>query len=179
MVDYQRRRDIGALADRIRVTLGLNDTPINVESAVEMLGGRLEPYNPTDITDGEAYVKKLDEEKFEIGVIDVSSASRRRFSIAHELGHLFLHMGYLVDDARWKSVDCYQDSVKYRFGYSEEEFEAHEFAAAFLMPADRFRQVAEEYHDGDKYSIQPIADYFNVSTDAAKNRGRWLRIFSW
>jgi len=28
-----------------------------------------------------------------------------RFTLAHELGHLFLHMGYKINDALWESVE--------------------------------------------------------------------------
>jgi Zn-dependent peptidase ImmA (M78 family) len=28
--------------------------------------------------------------------------ARRNFSVAHELGHLFLHMGYIVSPEKWR-----------------------------------------------------------------------------
>jgi Zn-dependent peptidase ImmA (M78 family) len=33
------------------------------------------------------------------------SEERRKFTIAHELGHLFLHMGYLLDSDLWSGQD--------------------------------------------------------------------------
>ena len=62
---------------------------------------------------------------------------------------------------------------------SEEEYEAHEFAGAFLMPETEFREVAESFRRENKYQVISIADHFGVSVDAASTRGRWLRIFAW
>jgi Zn-dependent peptidase ImmA (M78 family)/DNA-binding XRE family transcriptional regulator len=52
------------------------------------------------------------------------TAVRRRFSLAHELGHLILHRGLSETDFTARS--------------SELEREANFFAECFLMPADRF-----------------------------------------
>ncbi len=105
---------------------------------------------------------------------------RKLFSIAHELGHLFLHMGYMIDKDRWNKFDEYTDSVYYRFGHNKEEYEAHEFAAAFLMPEEIFReQVKNHLTENNRVSISQIAEFFNVSDEAVINRGRWLKIFSW
>ena len=105
--------------------------------------------------------------------------ARRRFSIAHELGHLFLHLGYLIDDDLWESVDSYIDSVRHRMGYNEEEFEAHEFAGSLLMPADEFRFVANQFFADGLYPLEKIAEHFDVSSKAVKVRGCWLGVFSW
>lgn len=173
-MNNSRRREINSLADKIRTTINLA-VPMDVELAVRLLGGQLINLPPG--TDPEAYVKK-NGDSFIIAVIE-GLKNRRRFSIAHELGHLFLHMGYIIDNQKWEKVDTYYDSVKFRYGYTEEEFEAHEFAGAFIMPEDEFRAIAETNRNGNKYSVKPIASHFKVSTDAAKIRGRWLGMFSW
>lgn len=174
-MDQQRRNEIGVLADRVREALGLS-TPVNVEAAVEMLGGTLKDIGTGD--EPEAYVEKQ-ANSFEIGIHPDVSPKRRRFSIAHELGHLFLHMGFIIDEEKWNSVTRYEESIKYRFGYSEEEYEAHEFAAAFLMPESEFRAIADAHRVENKYRISGIAEHFQVSEDAASNRGRWLKMFAW
>ncbi len=43
-------------------------------------------------------IKKI----FEIIVFEYQPPNRKSFTIAHELGHLFLHMGYIIDEERWK-----------------------------------------------------------------------------
>ena len=60
------------------------------------------------------------------------------------------------------------------------EYQAHEFAAAFLMPREIFFKVMNENYNGDgTYSMNKVADYFQVSLESAINRGRWLGILSW
>lgn len=174
-MDQQRRREIDGLADKVREALGLL-SPVNVEAAVAMLGGTLREIGSGAAA--EAYVEKQGD-SFEIGIDLDSAPNRRRFSIAHELGHLFLHMGFMIDEDKWNSVTRYEESIKYRFGYSEEEYEAHEFAGAFLMPESEFRAIADGHKVGNKYRISGIADYFQVSEEAASNRGRWLQMFAW
>ena len=46
----------------------------------------------------------------------------------------------------------------------ERESEANEFAAAFLMPKDRFIEYAEQTSDSSGYRLDLIASNFNVST---------------
>lgn len=174
-MDQQRRREINALADTVREALGLT-VPVDVEKAVSLLGGHLKDIDSEP--NPEAYVEKKDD-KFEVGIDRGLAPNRRRFSIAHELGHLFLHMGYLIDEVKWKDVTRYEESIKFRFGFSEEEYEAHEFAGAFLMPEMEFRAIADDHKNDGKYRVNSIADHFRVSVEAASNRGRWLRMFAW
>jgi predicted transcriptional regulator len=169
-----RREHINRLADSIRVGCEL-DTPVNVLAAVERLGGQLVEEDDADF---EAKVERSGT-GFRISLGPQPHEQRRRFSIAHELGHLFLHMGYLIDETKWQNVGVYTDSVYYRFGYGTEEFEANEFAASLLMPSSEFLQVAQQSKFAGLVRPQVIADHFQVSVEAAVNRGRWLGIFSW
>jgi Zn-dependent peptidase ImmA (M78 family) len=171
----QARRDqINRLAETIRATCELS-TPVDVELAVQRLRGEIEEVDDAEM---EAKIEKLGD-RFRITVSTDKHENRRRFSVAHELGHLFLHMGYLVDEDRWSRVGTYVDSVYYRYGFKIEEYEANEFAGAFLMPRAEFVQVANRHKSGDTYQVRPIAEHFKVSVDAAKIRGRWLGLFSW
>jgi len=88
-------------------------------------------------------------------------------------------MGYLIDIEKWKSVGTYTDSVYYRYGHNTEEYEAHEFAAAFLMPEAEFQEIAKNNSDGDMCHVEPIANHFKVTVSATINRGRWLGLFIW
>ena len=101
---------------------------------------------------------------------------RRNFTIAHELGHLFLHMGYQIDEELWKNSD---NMILNRFGNSERELEANEFAAAFLMPEKEYKRIAEKYSEGNTVFIRKVAEYFNVSVEAASYRGKWLGYLQW
>lgn len=53
------------------------------------------------------------------------------FSIAHELGHLFLHMAYPDDEKGYILSGSYHKETQ---NTSICEWEAEELAAAFLMP---------------------------------------------
>ena len=62
---------------------------------------------------------------------------------------------------------------------SEKEYQANEFAAAFLMPRDEYLKKMNEYTDGNKVNTSKIAEYFNVSVEAASNRGKFLGYLKW
>lgn len=162
------------MAGQIRRALELDVTPFPVDTAVERLGGRIEV---SASPEAEALVKK-EGDSFVIALA-AQPETRRRFSVAHELGHLFLHMGYLIEPEKWAAIDEYRDAPKYRYGFSEEEYEAHEFAAALLMPAEAFRARVAALSKGDRTPLRPIAEEFQVSLDAARVRGQWLGLFEW
>lgn len=175
-MDRQRRAAIGHLAERIRTALETDGPPYDPEVVAKALGGRI--VEDSDLNH-EATVEKRGERSFLVRIRPDLPEVRRRFTVAHELGHLFLHMGYVVNPARWKDVNEYVDSPMARFGHGEEEYEAHEFAGSFLMPEAQFRRVAAQHLRDGKYSVAPIAEHFGVSVAAATTRGRWLRLFSW
>ena len=88
---------------------------------------------------------------------------RTRFTIAHELGHFFLHLrdsAKLVDDEvnlyRLQSSPDAEESGKRR-----REIQANLFAAALLMPERQVRQIWKETQ-----SIAEIARLFRVSPSA-------------
>lgn len=170
-----RRQEINRIAERVRGALDLRDIPTPVDIAVERLGGKVETRDAA--LEADALVKKVGD-SFKI-VLATQPETRRRFSVAHEIGHLFLHMGYIIDPDKWAAIDEYRDSPKFRFGFSEEEYEAHEFAGAFLMPAEEFRSQVRRLAKDGQAPLAPLADYFKVSTDAARVRGQWLRVFEW
>lgn len=172
-----KRRKIQELAEKIYGHLQLR-IPVDAKAVAQGIGGTVSE-TETDLP--EEIDAKIDKEgeSFKITINANRPNTRNNFSIAHELGHLFLHMGYLVNPERWKSVNKYTDSVYYRFGHGEEELEANEFAAAFLMPENKYKKAVKEFTKNGFCQILELAKYFDVSQEAALNRGRWLGIFSW
>lgn len=86
--------------------------------------------------------------------------TRKLFTLAHELGHYFLH-DTLTHDIMYRE--------KSRHGRTVQEKEADEFAAELLMPEATIRlywTVAE--------SIQQLAEIFSVSYLAMEHRLRNL-----
>lgn len=151
--------------------------PIDLELLVEQLGGKL--IETSDVGENmEAKIEKK-QNSFVITIDPKRYDKRKRFSIAHELGHLFLHMGYLINPEKWNSTDQYIDSVYYRYGYNIEEFEANEFAACLLMPVEEFIDISGQNFENGFYNIDEIAKHFDVSIQAVSNRGKFLGIFGW
>ena len=170
------REYINELAEHISESLDLS-IPVSLEQVVAKLGGELSRQKLPESVD--AIIYKMGD-AFQIVISEDSKAGNRdRFSIAHELGHLFLHMGYLIDPEKWASTPEYKDSVYLRYGYSEEEFEANEFAAALLMPRSAYAAAVEKYTVAGRCDVAKLADHFQVSKKAALIRGRWLGIFRW
>jgi Zn-dependent peptidase ImmA (M78 family) len=172
------REDIAKIADSIRTSLNLQ-CPYDPARVVDLLKGRISETGDIAI---DALIKK-DQESFIIYLNPHKPYTRERFTLAHELGHLFLHMGFLLNRELWNSIPegQFQDSAYYRIdgNYTQEEHEANEFAAAFLMPRSEFIEISKKYLNNNQYSINPIADHFKVSKSSAINRGRWLGIFEW
>ncbi|GBU25372.1 hypothetical protein R83H12_02015 [Fibrobacteria bacterium R8-3-H12] len=176
---------IAKVANSVRESLKL-DIPCSPQKAVELLNGEI--IDSIEDVNIDAFIKKSGADSFVIHRNkNKNSELRDSFTIAHELGHLFLHMGYLLDEEKWNSISEYQDSAFYRMAgidgkpgrYAQEEHEANEFAANFLMPKDEFIFIAKQHLENNKYNIKPIAEHFKVSVPAVANRGKWLGIFAW
>ena len=102
-----------------------------------------------------------------IGVNRDHAAVRRRFTIAHELGHLLLH-------ERQDQVHVDRGfRVRLRSGVSSEgtdrdEMEANRFAAELLMPIDFLRTDLKrmEFDLADGEDLRGLAKRYGVSTQA-------------
>jgi Zn-dependent peptidase ImmA (M78 family) len=171
---------INNIADLVRTSLELS-CPYDPEKVVQELGGQI--IQDIDNMAIDAYIKKKDEDSFVISLNRKKPFLRERFTIAHELGHLFLHMGFLINKDLWKKQEEFQDSVYYRYrmtgNYNQEESEANEFAAAFLMPRDEFRSQIYKNLSNNKIDIRVIASYFQVSPSAVLTRAKWLGYVEW
>jgi Zn-dependent peptidase ImmA (M78 family) len=172
-----KRKKIQEFAEKMHDDFELR-IPVDAKTVAKSLGGRIIE-TKTDLP--EEIDAKIDKEgkAFKITINANRPNTRNNFTIAHELGHLFLHMGYMFNPERWENVNKYTDSAYYRFGHGEEELEANEFAAAFLMPGKKYRDVVIKFTKKGLCQIDEVAKHFDVSVEAALNRGRWLGIFSW
>ena len=101
-----------------------------------------------------------------IGINRDRAAVRRRFTIAHELGHLFLHeQGQVHVDRGFR--------VRLRSGVSsggtdQDEMEANRFAAEILMPIDFLRNdlKGQEFDLAEDNELRSLARRYGVSTQA-------------
>ena len=93
---------------------------------------------------------------------DITSEGRKRFTLAHEIGHFVQHR------TKESNFQCsYSDISDYH--NSKLEIEANEFASFLLMPPDVFRSF-EESNTFTHHSIISLADRFGVSREAAAYR---------
>lgn len=102
-----------------------------------------------------------EDDSFLIRLPPFTSPIRDNFTIAHELGHYFIH--YMGDKTQ---------NVFYRYGTGPQEVTANKFAAAFLMPKNDFQDKAKEFNN----SVLKLAAFFQVSTSAVENRIKSLKI---
>ncbi len=150
------------------------DVPIqDIDEVVRLLGGSIEVNDGELLIDGS--IRKKDD-GFVIFVSPYQSNERRRFTIAHELGHLFLHMGYKISPELWNEQS---NTTYYRSGDSLMEYQANEFAAALLMPKKAYKEIMDQYTKGNIVETDKIANYFGVSISAASNRGKYLGYLQW
>lgn len=177
-MDSNKLQAINNIANAVRETLGINSDNFDINQVVEQLHGRI-VINP--FCTSEACVIK-DTSNNSLFTIELDNSSynysRERFSIAHELGHLFIHMKYLIDMDAWNQLAEHTSHARnINAPYSVKESEANEFAAAFLMPKDRFIEYAEQTSDSSGYRLDLIASNFNVSMESAKIRGKILGLW--
>ena len=110
--------------------------------------------------------------------------NRKRFTIAHEFGHLVLHdmsIDRVIVDT---DVRVYQRVGEASSGVydqadstttPQEEKEANFFAAALLMPSDWVQSCAKDLQDDDSL-VESLADMFQVSVQACFIRLQQLNI---
>lgn len=146
----------------------------NINDVVTTLGGCVEEsVDIVNMSDGS--IRKQDD-GFIIYVSPFQSLERKKFTIAHELGHLFLHMGYRINVELWNKQ---KNLTYYRSGDSLMEYQANEFAAALLMPKKVYKRIMDQYTVGREVETDKVADYFGVSVSAASNRGKFLGYLQW
>lgn len=139
----------------------IKSIPVQVEKLVEDLGLMLRRAPSEDFSglllrkNGTAV----------IGINSDESYVRQRFSIAHELGHYFLH------ESKDVFVD-YRDN-KTNIVRTPKEKEANTFAAALLMPRSKIINDAKKVFKNNSVceeDIEKLAKKYEVSKDAMTYR---------
>lgn len=96
----------------------------------------------------------------------LTSSERDRFTIAHELGHYFLHFPLVRKKFPGASMVATRWVDETDTDQRRAEWEANWFAAAFLMPNDLFKADA----DLSSNDIQYLSLKYGVSMHAAQIR---------
>lgn len=146
------RNQIYELAEKFAEVTSYTPGETDIIDYVEkQLHGKIEYTDtPKDSAGGSISVTSRD--NFTIFLSKATSPKRDVFTIAHELGHYFLHsrLGEVKIKAnRSEDID-------------EAEREANTFAAAFLMPAEKVEKLYKEKEG----NISALAEAFNVSLSA-------------
>lgn len=103
-----------------------------------------------------------------IGVNKAQSQARRRFTIAHEIGHLVMHSAALEPVHIDVNFEVYLRSAASSTAEDVVEIEANSFAACLLMPREMVvADVGDQVLDfEDPRLVRRLADRYEVSTQA-------------
>ena len=138
-MDVKTRIMIDKITEYVRKEYKIIGPISDIEGIVVSMGGII--VEKTAIDDlSDIWIRKSGKESFEIFLPPVQiswTIERRNFMIAHELGHLFLHMGFRINDDKWNN----QMKGFYRNNDAETNYQANEFAKAFLMPEEEYGEI--------------------------------------
>ncbi len=152
------RSQIEAIAQKVREKYGnTNEKQINVVEIANKLG--FDVYE-ADFENDRIAGKVIDDGNTRAIYINRHDIpQRKRFTVAHEIGHIVLH--HPLSNERFEKIDYRGANEK----YDQKEWEANQFAASLLMPEDITRKLWEKLQDVDDF-----ADVMGVSKAAAAIR---------
>lgn len=137
--------------------------PIDLGRVAESLNIHIQETALDDTLSGLAFLK--DGRRFVV-VNEAHAETRKRFTIAHEIGHHVLHTAMLEGGVHVDKRVLRRDQAS-ATGYNLVEIEANNFAAELLMPTQWIEELAGEDFDlGDDVAVQSLADTFRVSSSA-------------
>ncbi len=93
---------------------------------------------------------------------NIEYLGKRRFTLAHEIGHLTMHRDQFL-------MHNDTDATLEYFKKGNQETEANEFASELLMPEGLFIKIAQEYEFGPEL-LRHLADYFKTSITSVAYR---------
>lgn len=161
----QRQNEIDFIIDDIAAKTGVFYPKNSLLDIAEVSGVKVYVEDLTEIGDNVSgailYKDPKTKKEASIFINKKMSGRRQRFTLAHELGHFFLHNG---------EVKLRIDDLDYSKDNHNEETEANYFAASLLMPKDILKRKLDE-----GLSIEQLSEYFDVSEVAVQNRIKWIK----
>lgn len=156
----------------------IHSIPVDVVGLANELG--IEVYEEKfDSETMSGYISKDDNGYF-ISVNEKHPATRKQFTIAHEIGHFVLHQDLLESDSLLPTYYKVGTGINVALPrcneinsdeYRKKETEANRFAADLLMPEKEFINAANYCED-----LNDLATNFKVSVGAASIRANTLGI---
>lgn len=160
VIDTARNRSaIEEFAAQTLRTHGLESIPIDPVILANRLG-----ITVNHATFSEGSISGVVAKRGDHAVILVNSNDspyRKRFTIAHELGHVLLHLTGIDGEEVDHTENLFRTNEADTPGPILKEVQANQFAAALLMPAEKVR---EEWRN--TRSVTKLAQRFNVSEEA-------------
>lgn len=159
-------------AEKILKSNGYFSVPIDVINLVKHLNINIEEIELEDDVSG---FLALDGDKTHIGYNTSHRPERKRFTIAHELAHYYLHARkddplFIDKSQRSEGQKMFRDS-KSSAGEYVKEIEANAFAAALLMPKELIENELNKLTTGDPEEwVSKLAEKFEVSKQAMNIR---------
>jgi Zn-dependent peptidase ImmA (M78 family) len=144
--------------------LGINDPPIDPIMVAKNEGiGVFYAKFEDDKVSG---VLRTSDGQWEILVNDFDPPKRQRFTIAHELGHYFLHKDQIDDEFVDTEVEIFRSGEMNAGGPKDRrEVQANMFAASLLMPRSMVLDAMLDTED-----LGDLSQIFFVSRAAIGNR---------
>lgn len=165
-----KKSQISKMAEDIALQLGYQYGG-NIEEIVKKLGGEILYQDIFDLDSSDSGSIVINNRNdFKITLALHTTKERDRFTIAHELGHYFLH--YLFYNFRNQTNSDNKKFKAARYGSGKTETEAHWFAASFLMPEKSFK---EEFYKLNGNLVE-LAEKFGVSLSACQIRAESLKL---
>jgi Zn-dependent peptidase ImmA (M78 family) len=156
---------VAALLERYYEHFSANELPIPVESiAVDLLGLVVEDDEALDVS---GMLVPIDHQIWLNGREARQSSGRRRFTLAHEVGHWVCH----YEQGRVEPKYCRSEEIGVGVGRAHER-EANAFASQLLMPEELVRREAPLL----RLNIHALAHRFEVSPPAMKVRLQQLSL---
>lgn len=172
----QPKAEANRISHILRLVLGDARFPVKVDEVALEYSRQCFPEAPVDKVDGEDLdglegmlaANKAKTKWLILYNSAISSAGRKRFTIAHEFGHYLLHRH------QQSEFQCGDDDIETGDRNKKDiETDADQFASTLLMPLDDFRKQV----DGQSVSFDLLghcADRYGVSLTAAALR--WIEI---
>lgn len=164
MMNFKKKAEDQAM--NILKELDINEVPIPLDKIAGQFGIYIQE---EELGNGISGILIREGNNTVIGVNESDVDSRKRFTIAHEIGHFVMHPGNELHIDRKFKVNFRDKNSS--LANNIEEMEANAFAAALLMPEKKINQfVNQKLTQGidieDSDELQSIADKFKVSKQA-------------
>lgn len=174
---YDEIRKIEELSEYILDKYDVKVPITNIEKLVEKMGGTIVyenlkwDHNHIIKTGNESFVIKINSRYIQK---DKKNKDKHiKWMIANELGHLFLYMGYQVNDKLWKTIPIAEE----HFTDYNQHVDESVFGSSLLMPRYEYDKIVNKYAKNHAIDVEIIANCFQVTLDNAIDRGRTIGCF--